>query len=635
VIVADLDLGWRPSYLSPQAGQALGNALVVGSRTIVWSAGAALSGLDVTFSIQAWQAIGGQPALSLEALRLLRRQLKELVENPDLQPSYIQWAATAQPFMPSRSDAEDGWYYISNLNWDPESHIPGQGAMEARMTVARIAPSSPSGLSLGYTGGALSTTYSTPATPLLAYPIGAGQVGPGALSRTGGEGAVPLSAISTPNPLPFVPPVVSALWTGGVRCYDTITTATGGNAPPTSGSFAATNWTQIYGSGHNFAGDLVVTNGLLLLLFRTGQSGLPDVYLWNTQLGPPAWQQVASLQYKDSGLNVGTLRSLDLERVSLQEARVRLRASTSGAQWAELAMELQNGAYDVFPVEFTPLTQANSTGRGLNLILSTAAKVVAGTQAAADAGLSAPISLGPTADTGCATAIGATANQALVGLLWQNAPNSGQPLVQSTTEVGFGETTGPAAGSFRIYGLFAVPYVTAPNLLAEAEAGTLGTGWSSTADGAASAGNTARCASGTASGNAATWGTAFVPTAGVYDLWVRVKLGSLASGTSQMQIGLWNSTDSVFVSSVTWAPNNGALIGGTSYIWVPVAALVTPTATKSMRVRAITTATTTTTWDFDESVLVPRRAATVGQGNFPDDIWSQAMFDRDARWVRG
>jgi hypothetical protein len=290
-------------------------------------------------------------------------------------------------------------------------------------------------------------------------------------------------------------------------------------------------------------------------------------------------------------------------------------------------VDLDAGGYHA-PIDFKPLTQDNAVTSALDLVLQQAIKIVANDSAARDAATEPSGSLAASAVSSWSVLIGGTANQTLGGWLHRVSPAS-QPIPISTTDVGFGESAQPKQMATRSYGIWVAPFTATPaNLFAEAEGGTLGTGWTSTADANASAGNTAKCASGTASGNAALWGTAWVPPAGKYRMRVRVRLASVASGTSQMQIGLWNSTDSVFVASVTLAPNAALLTGSIVYIWIDVTGLVTPTATKNMRFRAVTTATTTTDWFFDQAALVPDQSAALGVGAFPGDIGVQFIGRR-------
>lgn len=628
MILNDLDPGGAHPFPAPQSGQVVGDVLIEGSRKIVWARGGEKEQHDITFWAQAWQGAGGQGASSYLALRYLLRQLEELAKNADMQPAHIQFAGTAQSGQYNVSTPHDGWYVIESLQPAYDAFVVS-GLVQVKATITLVSPSLPSALRMLYEGTALSSTYSTAAINLVAFPLGA-TAPPTSWSRTGAEGTVPLAVISAsgPNPSPFVPSATLAnLWSAGVRCFDTVTA--GGNAVPTGGAAANATWVQVYGLLHDLTGDLVLSNGLLLL--RVNQAGTTDVWCWNTQLSTQAWQQVGVARYVDSGGNVGTVRSIDLEMVGLRRTRATVLLSTSAGNWARMSWELDAGHYAA-AVDFMPLTEANTSNQGLDLNLSTAVHLVANESTAYDVATQGAGSLAPTSGAGWSVAIGTTANQLLCGIAWQNPPNSAQPRAVSTTDLGFGETTGPSQGSFRTYAIWAAPYVTSPNLLAEAESGTLGTGWSSVADAGSSGGNAAKCASGTASTNADLWATSFIPTAGVYDVWVRLRVASVASSTSQMQIGLWDATSSAFVSSTTYAPNAAGL--STSYVWVRVAASVTPTATHNMRVRAVTTATTTTDWFIDQSALVP--IGTSGDtGNLPRDVWKQFLGRRRIRLVRG
>jgi hypothetical protein len=144
----------------------------------------------------------------------------------------------------------------------------------------------------------------------------------------------------------------------------------------------------------------------------------------------------------------------------------------------------------------------------------------------------------------------------------------------ATAAINTGDTASLAVNAQRPYGFFAFPYglsgfYTTVQLQGEMESGTLGTGWTSQANGSASGGNEAKCASGTASGNADTFTAAWggqLPTAGVYDLFFRVKVTSIASTTQQMQLGLWDSVGITYIGNSTsiYAPSQLS----TAYGWV-------------------------------------------------------------------
>lgn len=189
-----------------------------------------------------------------------------------------------------------------------------------------------------------------------------------------------------------------------------------------------------------------------------------------------------------------------------------------------------------------------------------------------------------------------------------------------------------AQNSVRYYGFFVIPYgvsgsYSAANLQAEGESGSLGTGWSSVADGAASGGNTAKAASGTVAANADTFGTSFVPAPGTYDAKFRVRVTSAAGAAAEMTLGLWDVTASAFVASTTFKANQA----GTIYSWLVAASAITPTAGHNMQFRAVTALTLGTDWFIDEAVLLPR--TLTAQNNGPQDIAQQWLFDRDQELI--
>jgi hypothetical protein len=456
VILSDIDTGGRPAHLLTSGGQALSTALITGSRTIPWSEGGALEKLDVDFWIEAWQAQGGSAALSLGALRYLIRQLEELRQNPDLQPIYLQPALTAQPspVYASRADSRDGWYYIDALQSDPESYN-GRGAVEAKMTLSRVASAAASSsLVVAYTGGALASTYSATPTPLVAFPVGSTLQPATTGSRTGGEGAIPISTSPVPNPLPFVRPgTIAGLFTGGCRVWDTI--STGSNPVPVAGgTYVHANWVEVKGPNHDFVGDCVVTNGLLLFLYAAGSAPCPLVYLWNTSLGTATWQSIGSVQLQDNAGNAGVLREINLDRLGLQEVRVRLRASTSAGNYVEVRQKLQAGCYHAY-AELWPLTQ--SLTNQLALVWSSTAVYATGFTDTTSS-TTFPSNLALTTTSGYAAAQGSASGAPIFGFLFQNAPTTGQGRLSTTSLFGYGDAVGPLVGSMKLYGFFAIPY---------------------------------------------------------------------------------------------------------------------------------------------------------------------------------
>jgi hypothetical protein len=411
----------------------------------------------------------------------------------------------------------------------------------------------------------------------------------------------------------------------------------GGTAVPTDGTFANANWAEVFFTDHDYTGRTILTNGLLLADLSVGTSYVARTYLWSTGLSTAAWQKCFDLEYEDNAGNIGTLNSITARRIGQEESSVRAISSTSGGKASDVLLRLQRGRYEM-RADFAPLVEASTTNLSLAMLMPATPKIIYNSDAVADVVLSETNPAVQT-DYGYACAfIASTTYPFIVGFLYQNQPGGSMPYnAGNVATIGLGDTTSLATGpppAWRSYGVFAIPYgvngsYSTANLQAEAESGTLGTGWTSQANASASGGNEAKCASGTATTNADLWGTAFVPDPGTYDLWMRIKVTSAASATVQMQLGLWNSTDSTFVNSTTYAPNQFT----TSYAWYKICSAVTPTATKSMRYRAVVAANPTNTdWFIDEAVLVPLTLTTDNRG--PQQLYQQFAYDRGARMVR-
>lgn len=650
----DLDFGPSHAWLKTRVGQVVGTAHVEGKGAFVWSRGSTLEEQPVDLYVSPWQGLGGNAANTRASLMLLLRQLEELCSNSELQPIYIGWTTSAAPGAFSVADPHDGWYTVTLAQPNYRKYVVTGGVVTVPLTVSLVAPASPASLALSWTGAQLATAYSGGLTPPAGYVFGAypiGSTAPAGTStppvRTGAEGVVPVSVTipsSAPQPLPFVrPATVAGLYTGGCRVFDTVTA--GGNPVNTAGGAPTynANWVQVYGTKHDFQGDCVVTNGLLLLLFSVGSFGAPSVYLWNTKLAPAAWQLQGQINYFDDATNGGAVREINLERVGLEQVKVRVTCSTSAGNWAKLVWRVRRAHYDA-SVEFWPLTQIATSGLGLSWgSLANAAKIGWTESGAQDIAVSAPVNISAgTAGLGYAAVMSQAANSPLLGFLYQGlaAVPAQQGAGQSTTTFGFGDSTNLAAGSYRLYGIFAVPFATAPNLQAEAEGGALGTGWSSVADAAASAGSTAKAASGTASGNADLFGTAWQPqpqAGGGADVWFRVRVTSAAGSAAEMTLGLWDATAGAFVSSgsTTFRANQAS----TSYVWLKAntSLMVIPTG-HNLQFRAVTAATIGTDWFIDEAFLAPRTSASsgnIGSGDWPADLFEQFLFPLTTSWVPG
>lgn len=634
--------------VASSGGQAQGTALLGADGTAVWPTGGTPTQLVLDFWVEAWQALGGQSASSLGALRYLLQQLEELRVNWSLQPVYLQLFTTAQtsPIYPSRADARDGWYSIDAFQADPETYN-GRGACEATATLTRIAPGAPARSAMYWTGGALPSNFSgvSAAKPIVGFPLNSTSQPLTQISRTGAEGAIPLTLnpISAVQPAPFIQPLpfvlsatVADWWKGGCRVYDTGPGGIGSNAVPSPpGTFNA-NWIRVYGSNHDFQGDMVVTNGLLLLVFQAGQSRACQVWLWNTALTPTVgWQQVADLQVADDAGNQGTLTGYSIQRVGLEEVRIWADLMPSTGHPQHVRIRMQRGRYDMRLDyrQWISGTTGNFYGPNLNLIA--APKAIWNDSAATD-GAVGNTSLTPSTNAGWVAALVAnSADPFLIGFLYQNQPVTAQPGQISSLAVPLGDsapfaTGGP--GALLTYGFWAVPFATPQNLQAEGESGSMGTGWSSVADGAASGGNTAKAASGTVSGNADLFGTAWQPAAESADVWFRVRVTSAAGSAAEMTLGLWDATAGAFVTggSTTFRANQAS----TSYVWLKANSTtpVTVPAGHNVQFRAVTAGTLGTDWFIDEAFLSPASLTAAFTG--PSDLFQQFAYEREVRMIR-
>jgi hypothetical protein len=464
---ANLDTGGSHPYPTPSVGQVVRSALIERSRTLVTGGGALAEKQDLNFLVQAWQQVGDQSAFTRGAIEYLLQQMREIASNSYMQPLYIQMRTTGQTVPAGQLlevSHDDGWYVVDSFQPDYSRIV--SGVAPVRMTVSKIAPGTPAALALRWQGGQLNSTYSISVAPvgLLAYPIGSTNQPSTAFTITGGEGVVPVSAFTFPintfpNPAYFIRPgTVDALYTGLVKHFDTINT--GSFAVPTSlGTFQNSNWLQVYAGNRRMVGDLIVTNGLILLLFQPGQSQLCSVYLWNTALGTPTWQLMGTLQYQDNAGNTGVLREVSIRRVGLFESQIQLTMSTSGPNWALFRIRMLAGHYETY-IEAEPRTQTNATK--LMLLWNTAAAYATGFTESASS-TTFPSDLAVTANAGYSAAQGSAANSPIVGFTYQNIPIispsvSAQGRLVSTTQFALGEINGPAQGTFNTYGFFAVPY---------------------------------------------------------------------------------------------------------------------------------------------------------------------------------
>jgi hypothetical protein len=127
---------------------------------------------------------------------------------------------------------------------------------------------------------------------------------------------------------------------------------------------------------------------------------------------------------------------------------------------------------------------------------------------------------------------------------------------------------------------------------------TLGPNWSVVVDAGTASGRAARVGPGTIGPGA--FSRPFLPGAGPYDLWYRVRVANNLSTSAQMLLTLVDVDSNRYVASATFRPDQLA----NSYSWIRVAQNFTPTRGHQMRFQANITAKLTTDWYLDEAVMV-------------------------------
>jgi hypothetical protein len=636
LIIGPLDLG-APSnpWSLPVVGQTTGTIVIEGYETAVYPRGSIVRSQAVTFYVKPWQAIGGFAANTQGAAKYLLKQLEELASNRDMQPTLIQWNATADPGASLNAiEAHDGWYVINSFEPDYANFVVS-ALVKCHMTVTEIAPAAPRSVALGYIGGPLTSNFSGAATNLLAVPVGS--VGfESSFTRTGAEGtfSLMLSPLAQPEPI-VLSSTLANIFKGGVHVYDTINT--GANPVPVAGGiFVHANWVEVFYSDHNFVGDCVITNGLQLLLFQVATQAICGCYLWNTATATANWQQYGTLKHYDNSVTLGFLRSYSLARVGPEEVALRAISINTGGM-ALHTIRLQRGRYEV-RVDLRPLNYTNTGQYAVDLGLVSAYKIVYNSGAIADSA-TAGGDLSTQTDYGYAAGfINSTSLPFVAGMLWQNQPSTQPHDLTGTVDLPISDTTGPVINAQRSYGFFAIPYgvsgsYSTANLQGDAENfNQKDAGWSAVVDGAASGGNTAKCIATTVAGhnlfdNGA--GRSFTPAPGTYDVWVRIKVTSAAGVTPEMQVGLFDSTAGSYTVSTTYRANQV----GIGYAWYRAGTGFTPTASHVMLFAAGAAATLGTDWFIDEFALVPIQMG-LGFHDWPRDIWQQFAYDRSVRMVR-
>jgi hypothetical protein len=144
-----------------------------------------------------------------------------------------------------------------------------------------------------------------------------------------------------------------------------------------------------------------------------------------------------------------------------------------------------------------------------------------------------------------------------------------------------------------------IPTATRPNRYSAAAASfTFGPGWSAVTEAAATTGRAARAAAGTIGPGA--FGGLFMPAAGPYDIWYRIRVANSSGGTAEMLLAVVDVDANRYAASTTLRPNQV----GTAYSWILVASNITPTSGHQMRFQTNISARLSTDWYVDEAVMV-------------------------------
>lgn len=613
--INDLDLSIRQPIPAPKTGLELRPLTIFGSRPVILPTGATATAQSIAVSVSAGSAIAGASAGTQQATQYLVKQLEELASNPSV-PVYIRWGGSV---------LHNGWYYVNNC--EPYYSTISQGWAQVAMEVIYLGPGLNAGAAIWYGGGSLSTTYSGTGVTFIGFPLGSTHVPATSITRTGAEGAIPcaVSPSSSLNPLYYQRSGTVGDWfKGGVRIFDSM--SSGGNAPPTDGTTWNASWLEVKGTEHEFQGDLILTNGLVLFVFNVGASRVARAYLWSTAKSTPAWQVVGDIKVNDNSSNVGTLVGIDLADITGRKGVVQVTLVTSAGNQVWMEWRLRRGRYHVH-FDFSPLSQSNTASNAIALVPDQAPKAVFTSAAASDAAVSAS-SLGTPADYGYVAAfVNSATYPYIVGLLAQGDVTKVAPTNTSTT-IGIGDTSGPAQGYLRTFGFFALPYgvsgsYSTANLQQEMESTTLAGGFISVADTGSSGGNVAKLPSGTAVGATAT-SAAFNLAAGAYDVWFRARVTS-GSASVTLRLGLYDSTTGWVAGQYTDYAPNSLVSTYAAGPWLRVATAMQPTANpQQFRAEGINGSAPTDFW-VDEAFLVPRTLSAAYSG--PQDIWQQFIQD--------
>lgn len=618
--INDISLGFNNPIRHPVFGQVLGDAVVEGGLDVSFARGGGTADLPVRVFVSAPVAIAGFAAGSQAANEALCRWLEELARNGDIQPVLVKWSSL-------RDLPQDGWWFMSDAS--PDYTYAAGGAIPVQMTFRqRAAQGAP--LGIGWSGGALKSVYT--AVPVNLVGVPQSTTGIITATRTGAEGSYSY-VLNPPGPgiVALLPgPTVSDLFRAACNVQDAM--ATLATNPVPGAGFLNANWLQVRGIDHRFVGDLILTNGLLLLTLSL--NGSVQLWGWNTATG--AWALGGTIQTFDNVGNLGTPIAARLTKITDEEVAAEITYA-GAAQTAQFTMRLQRGSR-ILRIGASPRSYS-VTGAGLvRFVPSVGGGMVVYNEGNVTDQQFGATSLPPTAVYPYAAAFLHSASWQWVASLFYQGRTAGEvPAQQPSIPVAgsgiqLGDSAGPAQYQTRFYGIGLTPFANTVNLQAEGEAGTFSGGWVSAVDALASGGNTGRAPTGSLVNAADLFPVApfTLPAAqaGLYDVAFRVRVLSAASAVAEMEFALWDVTAAAIVGAGTILAPSGV---GTTYVWMRTSVAISPpTNGHTLQFRARATGTLLTDWFVDQAVLLPKSLTAVSDG--PQDLAQQFLFERTTRF---
>lgn len=611
----DISLGQHNPIRSPSSGLVIGDAVIEGLGPVSFGRGGGPTDMSIKIWVKSDAVIAGFAIGSQAGNEALARWCEEMSRNVDLQSMLVRWSS-------ARALPQDGWWLLTACQ--PDYQFTSGGAIPIQMTFRQRAQLG-APLSTFWSGGNLTTVYTATPVNLVGLPQTATDAG--TFVRTGAEGSYPV-VLNPPGPGPvnFLPgATLDDLFKAACSCYD-VTGGLGANPVPVAGLAVNANWLEARGTDHYFTGDVVLTNGILLLTVTVG--GAVQLWCWNTVSGN--WTLGGSIQTFDNTGIQGVPQSARLTRVSDEEVGVEV-LYVGSVSTALISFRLQR-AQKLARVGFSPRSYANTTAGSIRFAPAVGgAMVVYNETVTYDQILGSGV-LAPTAVYPYAAAFLASASwQMIVSLLYQARIASEKPTQQpSVAASGFGiqlgDTTGPAQYQTRFYGIGLTGFATAV-LRGEAELAILAN-MTNVVDAAASNGRTAQAASGLAvTATSDQINTDTILPAGTYRVVIRARVTSAASALTQMTFAVHNTDLGGAVLSANLAANAFA-VGYT------LVTLGTFTANGTQRYHtyaqfAYGGTALATDWFIDEILILP--ITLTGFKDGPQELAQQFLFERTTR----